>query len=177
MMSSCSGEGDTASERERGGGKGEKNEWASNLAMANLCLQEGSLLPSVFNWILLTASSFPRFNWTNQRPRLWETKKNAQNFHNKTQKALQKRKKSAPDGSRSRDLTITRLMSHHSATEADGFGCRPPNTDSDLQIPIPFWAQCVFFFSRIFGNFDVSSLYTEHESVLFWSGPLHAASG
>ena len=37
---------------------GEKNECALNLAMTNLCLLEGSLFPSVFNWILLTASSF-----------------------------------------------------------------------------------------------------------------------
>ena len=43
-------------------------------------------------------------------------------------------------------------------------------TMADLQIPIHLRAQCVFF-GRFFGNFDVSSLYTEHESVFFGPDP------
>ena len=67
-----------------------------------------SLSHSVYYWLR------PRFYiMANPRARIWETKKNAQNFRKTTGKVLQKWKNSALGGIRSLDRPIMRPMRYH----------------------------------------------------------------
>ena len=155
-MSSYSGQWDTRSEREREGEKKERK--TDEHRTSQWCLKEGSLLPSVFNWILLTVSSFLL---ASPLASLWETNKNAKNFQIKTQKVLQKRKKNAPGGFRSRDPSISKQVSYPLYHRINWWQW-PTSKYHFLSVLSVF-----FFFGRFFGNFDVSSPYTEHESVFF----------
>ena len=102
-----------------------------------------SLSHSVYYWLR------PRFYiMANPRARIWETKKNAQNFRKKTEKVLQKWKKIVRWAGF--DRSIDRLWGRCatiSATRADDREGRPSNTNSSL------CSDC-FFFSPRFWKFS-----------------------